>query len=133
MEKEKVKIGTTEITSAGPLVIIGPNGAGKSRLGVTLTQQHRNNSDRISAKRVITPPSQFYFTSEDEVKKQYEQSKKQSKQNLYEYSKEFSSLLMKLFAEETSASIAFKEMFKQAQDKTTLSIPETTLSKIQTL
>lgn len=57
MEKEKVKIGTTEITSAGPLVIIGPNGAGKSRLGVTLTQQHRNNSDRISAKRVITPPS----------------------------------------------------------------------------
>lgn len=40
---------------------------------------------------------------------------------------------MKLFAEETSASIAFKEMFKQAQDKTTLSIPETTLSKIQTL
>nr|BFD68726.1 hypothetical protein HAGR004_37480 [Bdellovibrio sp. HAGR004] len=132
MEKEKIKIGTTEIIGKGPLVIIGPNGAGKSRLGVTLTQQHRN-SDRISAKRVITPPEQFSFNSEDQVKKQYEQSKNQFKQDLYKYSSEFSSLLMKLFAEETSASIAFKEMFKKAQDKTALTIPETTLTKIQAL
>jgi ATPase subunit of ABC transporter with duplicated ATPase domains len=106
MEKEKVKIGQTEISGKGPLVIIGPNGAGKSRLGVTITQQNRN-SDRISAKRVIIPPEQFSFNSEDQVKQQYEKSKNQFKQDLYKYSSEFSALLMKLFAEETSSSIAF--------------------------
>lgn len=132
MAKESLKIKNINITNSGPLVIIGPNGAGKSRLGVAITQTNPN-SDRISAKRVINPPENFSFNSEDQVKKQYEQSKNQFKQDLYKYSSEFTSLLMKLFAEETSASIRFKEEFLKAENKADLKVPETTLSKIQSL
>jgi translation initiation factor RLI1 len=115
MKKQKIRLGTTEISGNGQLVIIiGPNWAGKSRFGVSIARENNRKVDRVSAKRYILPPERFAFRSEDEVKQKYEQSMQEYKQDHYKYSDEFSPLLVKLFAEETSPAFSFKNQFHEA-------------------
>ncbi|MBT4792887.1 MAG: AAA family ATPase [Halobacteriovoraceae bacterium] len=112
-----------------PIVVVGPNGCGKSKLGAEIVSQNPN-SERISAKRNVLPPDQLAFQTEDQVKQQYQKQKSRYRTSLNQYSTEFTQLLFKLFAEESTAAMRFTDA-QRANPKGGLIPPETTFSRIK--
>jgi hypothetical protein len=102
-----------KLAGRNPVVVIGPNGSGKTRKTREITAE--GQLEFVNALRNTRVAAQIPFMAAADAKNNFESSRNQARQQHWELSNEFDSLLAKLLADDSSAAIDVRDSIRAGQ------------------
>ncbi len=132
MEVDLQLPGGEVLSGGGPVVIIGPNGSGKTRLARQIVAGSGAQTEFVNALRNTRVAPELPAMGQDTARSQFNAQRQQSKQNHWELSSEFDSMLAQLLGQTWNSAMDFQRRFRD--DPATAGTPEeTALTRVEDL